>query len=114
MLSAYPKSIHSTTPQQTQIQALFDDMLPQAIVLGEQILNEEADLELAFREETIDEESLCDALGSIESLKAGLRFVHLRTHLVTLEILTPRQVQLYSSLRGYTTTLEDHNMPHEH
>jgi Spy/CpxP family protein refolding chaperone len=103
-----------TSDQQTQIQALFDDMLPQAIALGEQILSQEADLELAFRDGTIDEESLRDALGSIESLKAELRFVHLRTHLVTLEILTPHQVQLYNSLRGYAASTEDHGAHHGH
>jgi Spy/CpxP family protein refolding chaperone len=103
-----------TSGQQTQIQALFDDMLPQAIALGEQILNQEAGLELAFRERTIDEESLRDRLGSIESLKAELRFVHLRTHLVTLDILTPHQVQLYNGLRGYTTVPEAHGTHHGH
>ena len=103
-----------TSGQQTQIQALFDDMLPQAIALGEQILNQEAGLELAFREGTIDEELLRDRLVSIESLKAELRFVHLRTHLVTLEILTPHQVQLYNTLRGYTTSSEDHNAHQGH
>lgn len=103
-----------TSGQQTQIQALFDDMLPQAVALGEQILDQEAGLELAFREGTIDEESLRDALDSIESLKAELRFVHLRTHLVTIEILTPHQVQLYNTLRGYTTAPEDHGAHHGH
>ncbi len=103
-----------TSDQQTQIQALFDDMLPQAIALGEQILDQEAGLELAFRDGTIDEESLRDRLISIESLRAELRFVHLRTHLVTLEILTPHQVQLYNSLRGYTTAPEDHGAHHGH
>lgn len=103
-----------TSGQQTQIQTLFDDMLPQAIALGEQILDQEAGLELAFREGTIDEESLRDALDSIESLKAELRFVHLRTHLVTLEILTPHQVQLYNTLRGYNASTEDHSAHQGH
>lgn len=89
-------------------------MLPQAIALGEQILDQEAGLELAFREGTIDEPSLRDALDIIESLKADLRFVHLRTHLVTLEILTPHQVQLYNTLRGYTPVPEDHGAHHGH
>lgn len=103
-----------TSDQQTQIQGLFDDMLPQAIALGEQILDQEAGLEVAFREGTIDEESLRDRLDSIESLRAELRFVHLSTHLVTLEILTPHQVQLYNTLRGYMTAPEDHGAHHGH
>lgn len=103
-----------TSEQRTQIQALFDEMLPDAIALGEQILDQEAGLELAFRERTIDEESLRDMLVSIESLKAELRYVHLRTHLVTLEIMTPHQVQLYNNLRGYTATTEDHSAHQGH
>lgn len=103
-----------TSDQQTQIQGLFDDMLPQAIALGEQILDQEAGLELAFREGTIDEEWLRDRLISIESLKAELRFVHLRTHLVTLEVLTPHQVQLYNAVRGYNASAEDHSAHQGH
>ena len=103
-----------TSGQQTQIEALFDDMLPQVIALGEQILGQEAGLELAFRDGTIDEESLRDVLDIIESLKAELRFVHLRTHLVTIEILTPHQVQLYNTLRGYNASMEDHSAHQGH
>lgn len=66
------------------------------------------------REGTIDAETLRDRLASVEKLRADLRFVHLRTHLVTLKILTPHQVQLYNSLRGYTTTTNDHSAHQGH
>lgn len=85
-------------------------MLPQAIALGEQILQAEAELELAFREETISIEYLADQLDLIGDLRADLRYVHLSTHLSTITILTPHQIQQYNVLRGYENS--EHSMDH--
>ena len=100
-----------TEDQQARIQALYDDMLPQAIDLGEQILQLEAELELAFRENRIDEVFLETQLLAIGNLQAQLRFVHLRTHLATIDMLTPHQIVRYNTLRGYETgqTHQGHN-----
>ncbi len=98
------------TDQLEEIQNLYDEMLPQAIALGEQILQAEAELELAFREETISIEYLADQLDLIGDLRADLRYVHLSTHLSTITILTSHQVQQYNVLRGYAD--EDHSMDH--
>lgn len=87
--------------QLDEIQSLYDEMLLQAIALGEQILQAEAELELAFREETISTEYLADQLDLIGDLRADLRYVHLSTHLSTITILTTHQVQQYNVLRGY-------------
>jgi hypothetical protein len=46
-------------------------------------------------------------------LEAELRFVHLSTHLATIDILSPHQVMLYNSLRGYETLPSDHDQ-HQH
>ena len=78
--------------QEQQIQALYDQMLPEAIRIGEEILAGEAALELAYREKTIDEESLYDQLVALGQLQAELRYAHLSTHLATIEILTPHQI----------------------
>jgi Spy/CpxP family protein refolding chaperone len=90
-----------TSEQKEQVQALFDAMQPQAVELGEAILAAEAALENDFRNRTIEEESLKSQLQQIGALQAQLRFVHLRTHLETVEILSPHQVRQYNSLRGY-------------
>ncbi len=87
--------------QNTQIQTLFNEMEPQAIALGEEILAAEAALEELFRTQVIDETGLESQLQAIADLNAELRFVHLRTHLATIKILSPHQVTLYNSLRGY-------------
>lgn len=99
-----------TSDQLEEIQGLYDEMLPQAIDLGEQILQAEAELELAFREETITSEYLAIQLELIEGLRTDLRYVHLSTHLSTITILTPHQIQQYNVLRGYSD--EDHSMDH--
>ena len=96
--------------QLEEIQGLYDEMLPQAIDLGEQILQAEAELELAFREETITPEYLETQLDFIEGLRSGLRYVHLSTHLSTITILTTHQIQQNNVLRGYSD--EDHSMDH--
>lgn len=90
-----------TNEQQEQIQALYDAMRPEAIRLGEAILIGETALERAFRERTIDEASLETQLIGLGSLQAELRFVHLRTHLATVEVLTSEQVEQYNNLRSY-------------
>lgn len=118
-LNGYPGPSHvldlqadlELSPEQVvQVQALFDAMQLQAIELGEEILAAEAQLEADFRNQTIDEETLRTQLLQIGDLQAQLRFVHLRTHLQTVEILSFHQVQQYNTLRGYA------EMPagHEH
>lgn len=87
--------------QLTATQALYVDMLPQAIVLGEQILVQKEALELAFRDGTITDDFLQSGLAEAARLDGELRYVHLSTHLATIDILTPHQVQQYNQLRGY-------------
>ncbi|MCA9886341.1 MAG: hypothetical protein KC708_25385 [Anaerolineae bacterium] len=95
--------------QYGEIQALYEAMLPDAIKLGESILNEEAALEVSFRDGTITEDYLGAQLTTIEGLRADLRYVHLSTHLATINILTTHQVRQYNQLRGYDDT-QPHDM----
>lgn len=101
-----------TPEQQAQVQGLFDQMQPRAIELGKQILEAEAALEEAFRAETITEAGLEQQLAEIGRLEAQLRFIHLRTHLATLEILSPHQVMAYNRLRGYEAMPAGHQHQH--
>ena len=90
-----------TEQQTSQIQSLFDIMQTEAIELGKLILEDEAGLEQAFRSNAVDEEYLKNQLNRIGQLSSELRFVHLRTHLATVEILSPEQITHYNELRGY-------------
>lgn len=90
-----------TDTQEAGIQALYDDMLPQAIELGEQILAQEEAIELAFREGTVTDTFLQESLAEAGRLESELRYIHLSTHLATIDILTEHQVRQYNVLRGY-------------
>lgn len=102
-----------TAEQNAQIQALFDQMEPEAIRLGQEILAAEAALEADFREQTIKETGLEDQLQAIGQREGQLRYVHLSTHLATIEILSPHQVTLYNALRGYEEMPAGHEQ-HRH
>ena len=101
-----------TSAQQTQVQDLFDQMKPQAMALGEKILAAEGDLEQAFREQTIQETNLSTQLMTLGDLQSQLRFVHLRTHLATIDILSQHQIVQYNALRGYEDMPADHQNHH--
>jgi Spy/CpxP family protein refolding chaperone len=104
--------LHLTEEQQAEIQTLYDTMLLEAVDLGEQILQAEAELELTFRDNSMDEAFLEEQLAEIGALQAKLRFVHLRTHIATTTILTPEQTEQYSVLRGYTPEGTGHHGSH--
>ncbi len=104
--------LHLTEEQQAEIQALYDTMLLEAVDLGEQILQAEAELELTFRDNSMDEAFLEEQLTAIGALQAKLRFVHLRTHIATAAMLTPEQTEQYSVLRGYTPEGTGHHSSH--
>jgi hypothetical protein len=53
---------------------------------------------------TATERSVADATAVIGTTQGVLRNVHLKFHLLTIEVLTPEQVQRYSELRGYSDT----------
>lgn len=97
----FSEELNLKSDQLEEIQDLYDEMLLQAIELGEDILQAEAELELAFREETITTDYLVIQLEFIEGLRTDLRYVHLSTHLSTITILTPHQIQQYNVIRGY-------------
>lgn len=119
-LNSYPGPLHAlemadrlslTDAQREEIQRLRQEMLAQAVPLGERYLANEAAIERAFRDGDLDAatlRALLDASGRIES---ELRYVHLQAHLATRAILTMHQVALYDEARGYG---EADHASHEH
>lgn len=100
--------------QLAQVQQLYDATNAEARQLGAEILQLEAELELAFRTKTVDEESLEAQVIELADKYGALRLVHLRAHLAAIEMLTPHQLMLYSQLRGYSSsgsTEHDHAHP---
>lgn len=87
--------------QVEQIQDLERDMRVNAIEEGERYIALEVELDRRFRERAIDEDILWELLSDIAESMGRLRYVHLATHLATLEILRPEQIDHYNTLRGH-------------
>lgn len=122
-LNHYPGPLHAlqlaaelglTDAQRADIQRVREDMLGEAIPLGEAYLAAEADIEEAFRSGDVDAETLRGLLERAADVEAQLRFVHLDAHLTTRALMTREQIMEYDALRGYAdaTAAADHAHAH--
>lgn len=89
--------------QYEQINKLYEDMKTEAIELGKQIINLEEEIDNSFVNKIMTEEFLDEKISKSAELYGKLRFVHLKYHLYTTEILTSDQIKKYNELRGYTS-----------
>jgi len=96
------EEIALSAEQKREIKKLFDDMRTEAIGLGKQLIDLEAELDAALASRRIDRASLQTLVQRIGEIRAELRFVHLSTHLKTPDILTEDQIARYNQLRGYS------------
>ena len=96
------KDALALTPGQVEaITAIHEPMREAAIAEGERFIEAERVLEDAFRSHSVTEASLERMLADIERSRARLRFIHLRAHLGTPDLLTEAQIARYAALRGY-------------
>jgi hypothetical protein len=110
-LNGYPGPLHVieladalalTAAQRSRMQQLFDTMRGEAIALGDRLIAEEAELDRQFSTRSVTSATLSAATAAIGRTQAELRATHLRYHLLTIDVLTPTQVQRYTELRGYS------------
>lgn len=92
-----------TDEQKQKIEALYNEMKPKAVALGEQIIVLEQEIDNAFASKTVTEEMLMEKLNESAKLYGDLRTTHLSYHFPMMDILLPDQVALYNELRGYTS-----------
>jgi Spy/CpxP family protein refolding chaperone len=113
-LNGYPGPAHVlelsdqlglSAEQKARIQSLFDSMKAEAVPLGERLLEQEAALDQQFASRSVTPESLKAATAAIGVTQGELRETHLKYHLQTTQILTPDQMERYSTLRGYGSTV---------
>ncbi|MDE2790016.1 MAG: hypothetical protein OXI81_06300 [Paracoccaceae bacterium] len=90
-----------TADQVTAISAIFKDMRAAAITEGERFISREEALETAFRNGSLDVQSLQKLLSEVGQARMALRYVHLVAHLKTLPLLSHDQIARYNVLRGY-------------
>ena len=110
-LNGYPGPLHVieladslrlTPEQRARMEALHTSMTRETAVLGERLIQQEADLDRLFASRTVTHASLSAATSTIGATQAALREAHLRFHLATVEVLTPEQVARYNEARGYS------------
>jgi len=121
-LNGYPGPAHVlelsdqlglSAEQKARIQGLFDSMKAEAVPLGERLLEQEAALDQQFAGHSITPERLRVATVAIGVTQGKLQETHLKYHLQTSQILTPDQIQRYSELRGYGSTVPTQHQ-HQH
>jgi hypothetical protein len=77
-----------------------------ASTLGEQVIEAERALDLAFSSRQVDAQRTEELTRQIGALQARLRAEHLTTHLAQTALLSDRQVASYQGLRGYGQALD--------
>jgi hypothetical protein len=98
-----------TDKQRMEIELIYQNMSNKAKSIGAAIIAIEHDMDRAFANKTITEENLELMLYKSADLYGELRFVHLSTHLDTMQMLTIAQVQMYNKIRGYDSGSTDNS-----
>lgn len=69
--------------------------------LGERLVDAERELDSVFKSKQATDADVTRLTTKIGALQTRIRTSHLQTHLVQTALMTPEQVALYSTLRGY-------------
>lgn len=72
-----------------------------AVRLGKQIVQKEAELEALYAGNQANAENTRQVVDALARLQADYRLVHLNAHLHMRDILSSHQVAMYDRLRGY-------------
>lgn len=101
--------------QHSQIKQIYEEMRDEAVSLGKMIIEKEEQLDEAFTNKTVTEQQLGQIIRDSADIYADLRFVHLKYHLLMVDILNEDQVEKYNELRGYTSSINPcENIPEGH
>jgi Spy/CpxP family protein refolding chaperone len=87
-----------TPEQEAEMHRLMAAMKEKAVAAGKELLAAEAELEAMFAAGR-EEAALRAQVERIAALRAGVRWVHLETHLAARRALTPEQNRMYTHLR---------------
>ena len=90
-----------TAEQQQATINLYDEMRPEAIRLGKQLVEQEQRLNRIFAWGQASRENIEQIVTDIGVLQARLRLTHLLAHIRARELLTEDQVKRYDDLQGY-------------
>jgi hypothetical protein len=90
-----------TAAQQQAVTKLYDEMHPEAVRLGKQLVEQEQRLNRVFAWGQASGENIEPVVTDIGALQARLRFTHLLAHIRTRDLLSKEQVKRYDELQGY-------------
>jgi hypothetical protein len=110
------EQLELTIEQHDAVSAVKTAMQEEAAALGARLVDEEQNLDDAFRSGTITAEQVSSMTERISGLEGQLRNVHLQAHVVLADVLTESQVATYDALRGYGAAEggASHVMPESH
>jgi Spy/CpxP family protein refolding chaperone len=90
-----------TAEQQQATMNLYDELRPEAIGLGKQLVEQEQRLNRIFAWGQASEANIEQIVTDIGDLQARLRLTHLLAHISARELLTKEQLKRYDELQGY-------------
>ena len=97
--------------QQANITTIYDNM-KKAVMLWQEIVSIEKIANEGFKNKTITDSQIKQLIMKGSEVYGQLRYIHqLNTHLKMVDILTPKQINLYNNLRGHSpwTIANDNN-----
>lgn len=93
--------LHLSSQQVSATHELMHRHKAEVRALGEQIVDAERELDSMFKSKRATDADVEHLTTKIGTLQARIRTSHLQTHLFQTTLMTPEQVALYSTLRGY-------------
>ncbi len=103
-----------TKEQKTQIETIYEDMNSEAKKLGEQIIEIEKEMNDKFADGSVTDAYLKEKVEESAEIYGQLRYVHLKTHLQMMDVLSKEQADKYDKLRGYSSDDPCSNIPEGH
>ena len=82
-------------------QRIYNEMQREAIEAGSNLIAAERALDQGFKDKNLSATTLKELIETAEKYRAELRFIHLSRHLMSIELLSPEQIEVYNELRGY-------------
>lgn len=90
-----------TPSQRSQIADIYEDMRSEAVATGSVLIAAERALDQAFKEANITDAELRGLVDAAGFARSNLRYLHLSRHLLMMDILSAKQIEQYSVVRGY-------------
>ena len=93
--------LHLSAAQRQAVRQLMDRHKAEARAIGVKLIEAERALDALLQSGTANPAVVASAVSEAARLQGSYRLAHLETHLRAKELLSPGQVAMYGTLRGY-------------